>query len=52
MLIQRLVKFPTAVTRKSLIIWICLMDQWKAERVLIQNSIRDIWCFSQSETEN
>jgi hypothetical protein len=41
MLIQQPVEFPAAVTRKSLTVWSRLMDQWKAERVVYRNSIRD-----------
>jgi hypothetical protein len=51
MLIQRPVMFPTAITCKSLTVWSRLMDHRKAKRVVIQNSIQDLWSFSQSETE-
>jgi hypothetical protein len=52
MLIQRPVEFLTAVTRKSRTVWSHLMDHRKAERVVIQYSIRDFWRFGQSEMEN
>jgi hypothetical protein len=45
MLIQQLVEFLTAVTRKSLIIWSRLMDHRKAERVVCQNGIQDFHRF-------
>jgi hypothetical protein len=51
-LMQQLVEFPTAVTRKPLIVWCHLMDYRKAERVVFHNSIRDFRSFSQSETGN
>jgi hypothetical protein len=41
MLIKQPVEFPTAVTRKSLIVWSHLIDRWKAERIVYQNGIRD-----------
>jgi hypothetical protein len=37
MLIQQLVEFPTAVTRKSPTVWSRLIDHRKAERVVFQN---------------
>jgi hypothetical protein len=52
MLIQWPVKFPTTVTRKSLIVWSRLMDQQKTKRVVLRNGIRDFWSFGQSETRN
>jgi hypothetical protein len=42
MLFQRLVEFLTAVARKSLTSWSCLMDHWEPERVAFQNGI---WAF-------
>jgi hypothetical protein len=51
-LIQQLVEFPTAVTRKRLTVWSRLIDHQKAERVFFQNGIRDFWSFGQSETGN
>jgi hypothetical protein len=41
MLIQQPVEFLTAVTRKSLTVWSCLVDHRKAERVVYWNGIRD-----------
>jgi hypothetical protein len=35
MLTRRRVEFPTAVTRKSLTVWIRLIDHQKAERVVV-----------------
>jgi hypothetical protein len=40
-LFHRPVKFPTAVTRKSLTGWIRLMGHQKAEGVVFRNGIRD-----------
>jgi hypothetical protein len=39
MLIQQMVEFPTAVTRKSLTVWSRLIDHRKAERVVYWNGI-------------
>jgi hypothetical protein len=52
MLIQQPVEFRTAVTRKSLTVWSCLMDHRKPERVVYGNGIRDFRSFSQSEAWN
>jgi hypothetical protein len=52
MLIQRPVKFLTAVVRKSLTVWSRLIDHRKAERVVVQNCIWDFWSFGQSKMKN
>jgi hypothetical protein len=52
MLFQRPVEFPTAVAHKSLTGWSRLMDHQEAERVALQNSIRDFQNFGQFESGN
>jgi hypothetical protein len=52
MLIRRPVEFLTVVTHKLLIVLSRLMYHRKAERVVVQNGIRDFQSFGQSETEN
>jgi hypothetical protein len=52
LLVQQLVKLPTAVTHKPLTIWSHLMDHQKAESVVFQNSTQDFQSFGQSETGN
>jgi hypothetical protein len=47
--IQQPIKFLSVVTRKSLTVWILLIDQRKAERVFYQNDIWDFRSFGQSE---
>jgi hypothetical protein len=48
-LIQQTGRVPTAITGKSLTVWSCFMDHWKAERVVYQNGIGDFQSFGQSE---
>jgi hypothetical protein len=48
-LIQQPIEFPTAVTHKSLTIWSCLIDHWKAKRVSYQFSIQDFRSFGKSK---
>jgi hypothetical protein len=52
MLIRRPVEFLTVVTHKLLTVLSRLMYHRKAERVVVQNGIRDFQSFGQSETEN
>jgi hypothetical protein len=49
-LIQQLVQFLTAVTRKPLTVWSRLMDQQKPERVVFRNGIQNFQSFGQSES--
>jgi hypothetical protein len=44
-LIQQLVEFSTAVTRKPLTVWSRLMEHQKAERVVFRNGMWDFWEF-------
>jgi hypothetical protein len=50
-LIQQLVKFPSAVTYKSLTIWSHFMDHRNAERVGYRNGIRSFRSYGQSEAQ-
>jgi hypothetical protein len=45
------VEFLTAITRKPLTVWICLMDHRKSERISYRDGIQDVWSFGQSETQ-